>query len=70
MKRLLRLPRLTTLSLAIFLTAGIIVLETGCQPKPACGNKRDHRRRKRRVHAFAPTMGYIYTSKETDSFFC
>jgi hypothetical protein len=38
--------------------AGIIVFsETGCKPKPACGNRRDHRKRKKRVHKVAPTMG-------------
>ncbi|MGZ4033664.1 MAG: hypothetical protein ACXVPU_07930 [Bacteroidia bacterium] len=59
MKRLLRLPRLTTLSLALFLTSGVIVIaDTGCRPKAACGSRRDHRIRKKRVKKFAPSMSY------------
>jgi hypothetical protein len=55
--KLFRLPRITTLSLALFLTAGVIVVsDTGCKPKPGCGNKRDHRKRKKRVKKFAPAM--------------
>ena len=62
MKRLL--PRLTILKLAVFIMTAIILLpETGCKEKPACGNKRDHRRRKKRVHNFAPSMGYYDSSK-------
>jgi hypothetical protein len=57
MKRLLRLPKFATLSLALFLAGTIIFSETGCGPKPACGTKRDHRIRKKRVHKFAPSMG-------------
>ena len=58
MKRLLRLPRLTAFTFVLYLTVGAIVIsDTGCGPKPACGTKRDHRRRKKRVHQFAPTMG-------------
>ena len=59
MKYLL-LPRITALSLALFLTAGVIVVSgTGCKPKPGCGNKRDHRKRKKRVKKFAPGMSYL-----------
>ncbi len=53
------LPRITSLSIALFLTAGVIIMsETGCKSKPACGNKRDHRKRKKRVKKFAPGMSY------------
>jgi hypothetical protein len=70
MKRLLRLPRLKTMSLALFLIAGVIIIsETACAPKPDCGSKRDHRVRKRRVHKFAPAMGYINPANAKEFFF-
>ena len=51
------LPRL---KIALILFAGLLILtETSCVEKPGCGSRRDHRVRKRRVHKFAPTMGYI-----------
>lgn len=57
MKCLFYLPRLTTISLALLLTAGVIVVSSmGCRPKSACGSKRDHRKRAKRVKKFAPTM--------------
>ena len=63
MKRLLRAPRITTLSLTLFLFTGIIVLsDTGCRPKAACGTRREHRIRKKRVHKFAPSMGMVNPS--------
>jgi hypothetical protein len=58
MKRFFFLPKLSMVSLMFLLTASIIVVnEMGCAPKPACGTKRDHRKRKKRVHKFAPSMG-------------
>jgi hypothetical protein len=57
MKKLL--PKISLMSLALLLTAGtILVSESGCGPKPACGNKRDHRKRKKHVKKFAPSMSY------------
>ena len=59
MARLVRIPRLTTISLALFLTAGAIIFsDIGCAPKPACGNRHDHKKRKRAVKRMAPSMGY------------
>ena len=53
------------MSLALLLTAAVIVVsDTGCKPKPACGNKRDHRKRKKRVKKFAPGMSN-WNSKPT-----
>ena len=65
MKRYFILPRFKKLSLVLMLCAGVlIVTETSCvREKPGCGSKRDHRVRKRRVHKFAPTMGFIQTVK-------
>lgn len=58
MKPLLHFPRLSRLSLALFLTVGIILVsDTGCKPKPACGSRRDHIKRKKKVHKIAPSMG-------------
>ena len=58
MKRLLNLPRITTISLALLLSAGVIVVsEIGCAAKPGCGNKRQHKARKKQVRRMAPSMG-------------
>lgn len=58
MKQKFFLPKISMLSLALMLTASVIVVsDMGCAPKPGCGNKRDHRKRKKRVHNFAPSMG-------------
>ncbi|MCX6294741.1 MAG: hypothetical protein NTX97_01530 [Bacteroidetes bacterium] len=58
MKRFFFLPKLSVLSMALLLTAGVTIFsEMGCAPKPACGTRRDHRIRKKRVHKFAPSMG-------------
>lgn len=59
MKQLLSYPKISLVRIVLFLTLSSIILsETSCAPKPGCGSKRDHRVRKRRVHKFAPTMGY------------
>jgi len=52
------------------LCAGVLILsETSCvREKPGCGSRRDHRVRKRRVHKFAPAMGYIYDAKKDVKF--
>ncbi|MFL5764648.1 MAG: hypothetical protein ACJ77K_11955 [Bacteroidia bacterium] len=64
------LPKVSVISLALLLTAGVIIVaDSGCAPKAACGNKRDHRRRKRRVHKFAPTMAMIRLTKAEQSDF-
>lgn len=60
MKRFISLPRisLTRLGLIIILST-IMVADSGCvQEKPGCGNKRDHRKRKKKVKKFAPSMSY------------
>lgn len=51
------LPQLKKLSIVALLLSGIFLLD-GCAPKPGCGNKRDHRRRKKSVKKFAPSMSY------------
>ena len=70
MKHYFILPRFKMLSLVLMLSAGLlIVTETSCvREKPGCGSRRDHRVRKRRVHKFAPTMGYIYDAKKEVKF--
>jgi hypothetical protein len=68
----MKLPKISMISLALLLTAGtVIVADSGCAPKPACGNKRDHRKRKKRVKKFAPSMsyGYIYPSAKATTVF-
>ncbi len=51
-------PRLTKISFIAFAVSALVILsETGCGPKPACGNKRDHMKRKRATHRMAPGMG-------------
>lgn len=62
MKRYFFLTRFKMVSIASMLLAGIIITsEMGCaQQKPGCGSKRDHRIRKKKVHKFAPTMGYHF----------
>ena len=69
MKQLLSYPKISLVRIVLLLTLSSIILsETSCAPKPGCGNKRDHRVRKRRVHKFAPTMGYIYDAKKDVKF--
>lgn len=44
-----------------------MVADSGCvQEKPGCGNKRDHRRRKKSVKKFAPSMSYIIKSENNN----
>ena len=56
MNLLLQFKKLSILAL---LLSGIFLLD-GCVQKPGCGNKRDHRRRKKSVKKFAPGMSYGY----------
>ena len=67
MKRFLSLPRISILRLALVITLSTIMfVDSGCQQnKPGCGNKRDHRKRKKSVKKFAPSMSYIISSKST-----
>lgn len=60
MRSLFPTPKMNLLRLVLILTlSSFVVSESGCvQEKPGCGSKRDHRVRKRRVHKFAPSMGY------------
>ena len=51
------LPRFSKIGIAAILLSGLFLLD-GCAPKPGCGNKRDHRRRKKSVKKFAPGMSY------------
>lgn len=65
MKRFLSLPRISIFRLALIMTISLIVIvDSGCQQsKPGCGNKRDHRRRKKSVKKFAPSMSNMQTNK-------
>ncbi len=67
MKRFLSLPRISIIRLGLVITLStIMVVDSGCQQsKPGCGNKRDHRKRKKSVKKFAPSMSYIYNAKTT-----
>ena len=72
MKRFFFLPKISMLSVALIITSSIIIVsDMGCTPKPACGNKRDHRRRKKSVKRFAPSMSYMFLkpTEERYSFF-
>ena len=62
------LTQFRKLSIVALLLSGIFLLD-GCAPKPGCGNKRDHRRRKKSVKKFAPGMSYQYNSKTTKIYF-
>lgn len=53
------LPQIKKLSIVALLLSGVFLLD-GCAPKPGCGNKRDHRRRKKSVKKFAPSMSYQF----------
>lgn len=59
MRKIFRLPRFTTITLTLMLTAGVIVMsEMGCaSSKPGCGNKHQHRARAKKVRRMAPSMG-------------
>ncbi len=51
------LPRMTMISLALLLTASVIVIvNTGCKSSAACGSKKDHRKRAKSNHRMAPSM--------------
>lgn len=57
MKRFL-LPRFTTISLAMMLSAGVIVVsEMSCAPKSPCGTKHQHKARAKKIRRMAPSMG-------------
>ncbi len=58
MKKFL-VPRLTTISLVLFLSAGAVVFSTtGCAPKPGCGSKHQHKVRAKKVKRMAPGMSH------------
>ncbi|MES2592942.1 MAG: hypothetical protein V4608_13755 [Bacteroidota bacterium] len=59
MKKLFKIPRFTAISLALMLTAGVVVAsEIACtSQKPGCGTKRQHKARKKQVRRMAPSMG-------------
>lgn len=62
MKQFISLPRINLIRLGLVLTLStIVVADSGCvQEKPGCGSKRDHRRRKKSVKKFAPSMSYMF----------
>ncbi len=61
MKQVLSYPKITLVRLVLLLTLSLIVVaDSGCMQKPGCGNKRDHRRRKKSVKKFAPGMSYMF----------
>ena len=68
MKRFISLPRISLIRLGLIITLStIMVADSGCvQEKPGCGNKRDHRRRKKSVKKFAPSMSYIIKSENNN----
>lgn len=70
MKRFLSLPRISLIRLGLIITLStIMVADSGCvQEKPGCGSKRDHRRRKKSVKKFAPSMSYQINDK-TETYF-
>ena len=59
MKRILYFPRFTAISVALMLTAGVVVVsEIGCvAEKPGCGSKHQHKARAKKVKRMAPSMG-------------
>jgi hypothetical protein len=58
MKKIFCFQRFTTISLALMLTAGVVVLsEIGCAEKPGCGTKHQHKARAKKVKRMAPSMG-------------
>ncbi len=56
----MKFPKISLVRFVLLLTLSLIVVaDSGCvQEKPGCGNKRDHRRRKKSVKKFAPSMSY------------
>jgi len=58
MKRKFFFPVITKISLALMLSAGIIVFSTiSCAPKSACGTKKQHKARGKKIRRIAPSMG-------------
>lgn len=58
MKKIFYLPRFTMITLALTLTAGVIVVSgMGCASKPGCGSKHQHKVRAKKVRRMAPSMG-------------
>ncbi|MES2138626.1 MAG: hypothetical protein V4511_02880 [Bacteroidota bacterium] len=59
MKKIFFLPRFTTITLALALTAGVVVMSgIGCaSSKPGCGTKHQHKVRAKKVRRMAPSMG-------------
>ncbi|MCE9539141.1 MAG: hypothetical protein K8R85_07980 [Bacteroidetes bacterium] len=57
-KKTFCLPRFTTITLALTLTAGVVVMSgIGCAAKPGCGSKHQHKVRAKKVRRMAPSMG-------------
>jgi hypothetical protein len=54
------LPQFRKLSIVALLLSGVFLLDSCVQDKPGCGSKRDHRRRKKSVKKFAPSMSYKF----------
>lgn len=62
-------PKITAMGLALLLTASVVVIsDMSCTPKPGCGTKRDHRKRKKKVKKFAPGMSYIIQPTSNEQF--
>ncbi len=60
MKRILYFPRFTAISVALMLTAGVIVVSgfsCATKQKPGCGSKHQHKVRAKKVKRMAPSMG-------------
>lgn len=58
MKRKIFLPVITKISLALMLSAGVIVFSNmSCTPKSACGTKKQHKARGKKIRRMAPSMG-------------
>lgn len=60
----MKLPKITLVRFVLLFTLSLIVVaDSGCAPKPGCGNKRDHKKRKKSVKKFAPSMSYMQNVK-------
>lgn len=60
MKRIFYIPRFTAITIALVLTASVIVVSgTSCvsKQKPGCGSKHQHKVRAKKVKRMAPSMG-------------
>ena len=64
------LSQFRKLSIVALLLSGVFLLDSCVQDKPGCGSKRDHRRRKKSVKKFAPSMSYniVKPTEERNSF--